>query len=270
MTVLEVLQSTTAYFQKRDDRKSALERRASDRAFVRLKTNRTLSRVRTRSSRKRTGASARTRPAARPGRTAPTLLGTVEFCRPDFSLRQTRTDSAAGNRTTGRAVIANSQLPKRAIARRRHRQWSDCAYSRRAFSGSAELRPSIFRRTRSRSREKMRNGSVSGRVRFAQSDLLGRRRRRIRSHRRQSALCRGDGARVHFPARCCTIPEIALYAGEAGDELIRELIEAAPHHLRPGGLLALEIGIDQERLVARFLAAEKLPRHFARKKIMQE
>src|SRR5882672_11068930 len=38
-------------------------------------------------------------------------------------------------------------------------------------------------------------------------------------------------------------PEIALFGGESGDELLRQLIEQAPSRLRPGGLLALEIGI---------------------------
>jgi len=37
-------------------------------------------------------------------------------------------------------------------------------------------------------------------------------------------------------------PEIALFAGEKGDELMRALVEAAPNYIRPGGLLALEIG----------------------------
>ena len=40
-------------------------------------------------------------------------------------------------------------------------------------------------------------------------------------------------------------PEIALFAGVKGDELICALIEQAPPHLRPGGLLALEIGLGQ-------------------------
>ena len=40
-------------------------------------------------------------------------------------------------------------------------------------------------------------------------------------------------------------PEVALFGGERGDELMRELIEAAPDRLRPGGLLALEVGIGQ-------------------------
>ena len=40
-------------------------------------------------------------------------------------------------------------------------------------------------------------------------------------------------------------PEVALFAGEKGDELVRKLIEQAPSHLNPGGVLALEIGINQ-------------------------
>jgi release factor glutamine methyltransferase len=46
-------------------------------------------------------------------------------------------------------------------------------------------------------------------------------------------------------------PDVALFAGARGDELLRELIAQAPSRLRPGGLLALEIGIGQdETLVA--------------------
>jgi release factor glutamine methyltransferase len=46
-------------------------------------------------------------------------------------------------------------------------------------------------------------------------------------------------------------PEVALFAGAAGDELLRRLIEQASLQLRPGGVFALEIGIGQsEALVA--------------------
>ena len=49
-------------------------------------------------------------------------------------------------------------------------------------------------------------------------------------------------------------PETALFAGPQGNELVRELIEQAPRHLRPGGLLALEIGIGQSEAVLSALA----------------
>lgn len=40
-------------------------------------------------------------------------------------------------------------------------------------------------------------------------------------------------------------PAAALFGGESGDELVRELIGAACDRLRSGGMLALEIGIGQ-------------------------
>jgi release factor glutamine methyltransferase len=40
-------------------------------------------------------------------------------------------------------------------------------------------------------------------------------------------------------------PEIALFAGTQGDELVRDLIEQACSRLAPGGVLALEIGLGQ-------------------------
>jgi release factor glutamine methyltransferase len=46
-------------------------------------------------------------------------------------------------------------------------------------------------------------------------------------------------------------PEVAVFAGMRGDEFLQELIAQAPLRLRPGAILALEIGIGQsEALVA--------------------
>jgi release factor glutamine methyltransferase len=51
-------------------------------------------------------------------------------------------------------------------------------------------------------------------------------------------------------------PEIALFAGAQGDELVRDLIAQASTRLQPGGMLAMEIGLGQSE--ALFLAlAEK-------------
>ena len=49
-------------------------------------------------------------------------------------------------------------------------------------------------------------------------------------------------------------PEVALFAGARGDELVRELIDQAPLRLRPGGMLALEIGLDQRDALLSALA----------------
>jgi release factor glutamine methyltransferase len=52
-------------------------------------------------------------------------------------------------------------------------------------------------------------------------------------------------------------PEIALFAGAKGDELICALIEQAPPHLRPGGWLALELGVGQAEALSELLAQKK-------------
>ena len=49
-------------------------------------------------------------------------------------------------------------------------------------------------------------------------------------------------------------PEVALFAGKRGDELVRDLIDKAPTRLHPGGLLALEIGLDQSEALLSALA----------------
>src|SRR5207302_1209191 len=48
-------------------------------------------------------------------------------------------------------------------------------------------------------------------------------------------------------------PEMALFGGPGGDELVRKLIEQAPAHLEAGGLLALEIGFGQVEGLSDFL-----------------
>ena len=49
-------------------------------------------------------------------------------------------------------------------------------------------------------------------------------------------------------------PEVALFAGARGDELVRELINRSPTRLRPGGMLALEIGLGQRDALLSALA----------------
>ncbi len=49
-------------------------------------------------------------------------------------------------------------------------------------------------------------------------------------------------------------PAVALFASAQGDELMRELIAQAPSRLRPGGMLALEIGLGQSDALLSALA----------------
>jgi release factor glutamine methyltransferase len=52
-------------------------------------------------------------------------------------------------------------------------------------------------------------------------------------------------------------PQTSLFAGARGDEIVGELIAQAPARLRPGGLLALEIGIGQGDALLSALAEKK-------------
>jgi release factor glutamine methyltransferase len=48
-------------------------------------------------------------------------------------------------------------------------------------------------------------------------------------------------------------PEVALFAGARGDEVVRQLIAQAPSWLRPGGMLVMEIGIGQNEMLTAVL-----------------
>jgi release factor glutamine methyltransferase len=48
-------------------------------------------------------------------------------------------------------------------------------------------------------------------------------------------------------------PEVALFAGVRGDELVRQLIAQGPSSLRPDGILAMEIGIGQSETLVEAL-----------------
>jgi release factor glutamine methyltransferase len=52
-------------------------------------------------------------------------------------------------------------------------------------------------------------------------------------------------------------PDVALFGGARGDELMRELIEQAPTRLSRGGVLALEIGIGQSEALFSALTEKK-------------
>jgi release factor glutamine methyltransferase len=49
-------------------------------------------------------------------------------------------------------------------------------------------------------------------------------------------------------------PEVALFGGEGGDEIVRKLIDSARAHLRAGGTLALEVGLGQADALAAVMA----------------
>lgn len=62
-----------------------------------------------------------------------------------------------------------------------------------------------------------------------------------------------DGDRTTVTREVLRDPEAAVFGGPMGDEVICRLIETAPPHLTPGGMLALEIGHIQAEALTAFL-----------------
>jgi release factor glutamine methyltransferase len=101
-------------------------------------------------------------------------------------------------------------------------------------------------------RENAERLGLTGRVQFAKSDLL-------KNISERSDLIIANLPYISMQDRHLLSrevlhdPEVALFAGARGDELVRELIEQAPSHLKSGGLLALEIGVGQSEGLSELL-----------------
>jgi release factor glutamine methyltransferase len=97
---------------------------------------------------------------------------------------------------------------------------------------------------------------LSGRVEFLKSDLL-----RYVTHVYDLIVANLPYiAGVDRPTLSREVlhdPEVALFGGERGDEIVRQLIAAAPEKLKPGGLLALEMGMGQADDLAALMAEKK-------------
>lgn len=105
--------------------------------------------------------------------------------------------------------------------------------------------------------ENCRRHGVDNRVTLQQGDLF----KALHAHAEFDVICSNppyieDGYWEHLPSviRLYEDPG-ALLAGPEGLDVIRRLAESAPHYLRPGGLLAFEIGIGQHGAVEALLSA---------------
>ena len=252
MTVLEVLQSTTGYFQKRNidsprlnaehllayvlDRKRMelyldFERRLRESELAPL-----------RELVKRRGS----------GEPLQHLLGTVEFCGRSF-------------RCDKRALVPRPETEQLVELLISHLK-SEIAYSRVVDVGTGSgvialtlaaefpkaevVGVDISEDALMLARENAQRLDLADRVRFLRSNLL------------ESVQPDVDLIVANLPyvstedrqslsREVLHDPEVALFAGAHGDELLRQLTAQAPSWLRPGGMLAMEIGIGQsEALVA--------------------
>jgi release factor glutamine methyltransferase len=103
-----------------------------------------------------------------------------------------------------------------------------------------------------------REHKVADRIRFLQSDLLSALNREAETFdvivSNPPYVAETDRATLHPQVRDHE-PATALFAGETGLDTYRRLIPQAHAALKPNGLLALEIGHDQQDAVAALLQA---------------
>jgi release factor glutamine methyltransferase len=253
MTVLEVLQSTTAYFKKREIESPRLNAEhllahVLDRKRIELylEFERVLAEEELAPLRELVRRRGQGEPLQH-------LLGTVEFCghifkcdqralvpRPEteelveFIIQSTTNHqpSTILDVGTGSGVIGLSLAAKFPEAQVHAIDISDDALAL-ACENAERL-------------------GLSGRVQFTKGDLL------------ESFSERFDVIAANLPyvstqdrhslsREVLRDPEVAVFGGDEGDELIRKLIEQAPKHLQPNGLLALEIGIGQSEALFELL-----------------
>jgi release factor glutamine methyltransferase len=259
MTVLDVLQSTTAYFKKRDiehPRLNAEHLLAHSLGCKRLELYLQFERVLIESELGPLRELVRRRGQGEP---LQHLLGTVEFCGRTFLcdkralIPRPETEQLAEMLITecGRCFSGSDRNAKRILDV--GTGGGVIALSLAAhFPDPDVVATDVSDGALALAQENATRLSID-RVRFVKSDLLQNVEGKFDlivanlpyiATRGRSALSREV---LHDP-------EIALFAGEKGDELMRALIDAAPNYLEANGLLGLEIGINQDEALIALLS----------------
>jgi release factor glutamine methyltransferase len=252
MTVLEVLQSTTGYFQKRSIDSPRLNAEhllahvlGQNRMELYLDFQRPLSEselVPLRELVRRRGA----------GEPLQHLLGTVEFCGRVFCCDK-------------RALVPRpetEQLVELLISR--FKSETECYRAVDIGTGSGVIALTlaaefpkaeivavdISEDALTLARENAGRLGLADRVRFLRSNLLENVQPGVDLIAANLPYVSIED-RHNLSREVLHDPEVALFAGARGDELVRELIAQGTSWLRPGGILAMEIGIAQsDALVA--------------------
>ena len=254
MTVLQILQSTTAYFKKREIESPRLTAEhllahslGKKRIELYLEFERPLAEEELAPLRELVRRRGQGEPLQH-------LLGTVEFCgrvfkcdqralvpRPETEELIELIIQAAGNHHpstildvgTGSGVIALSLAAK--------------------FLEAQVHAIDVSNEALALARENAERLGLSGRVQFTKNDLLANLSERFDLIAANLPYVSMQD-RQSLSREVLRDPEIALFGGDHGDELIRRLIEQAQEHLHPNGLLALEIGIGQREALSELLA----------------
>ena len=256
MTVLEVLQSTTAYFKKRDIESPRLNAEhllahVLDRKRIELylEFERPLTETELMPLRELVRRRGQGEPLQH-------LLGTVEFC--GYTFLCDKRAMVPRPETEELVELVEARIEDRGLRMVDVGAGSGViALSLAAKFPAAEIYGcDISEDALALARENAERLGLRSRVQFMKSNLL------------ESVTGTFDVILANLPyvatAERATLsrevlhdPAVAVFGGERGDELVRELISAARDRLRPGGLLALEIGSGQSENLVSFLAEKK-------------
>jgi release factor glutamine methyltransferase len=246
MTVLEVLQSTTAYFQKRDIENPRLN---AEHLLAHVLDRKRMELYLDFERRLRESELAPLRELVkRRGLREPLqhLLGTVEFCGRSF-------------RCDKRALVPRPETEQLVELLISHVK-SEIAYSRMIDVGTGSgvialtlaaefpkaeiVGADISEDALMLAGENANRLGLTDRVRFLRSNLLENVQPDFDVIVANLPYVSTED-RQNLSREVLHDPEVALFAGARGDELVRQLIAQARSWFRPGGMLAMEIGIGQ-------------------------
>ena len=253
MTVLEVLQSTTAYFKKREIESPRLNAEHLLAHTLKLK------RIDLYLEFERPLAEAELAPlrelVRRRGQGEPLqhLLGTVEFADRIFLCDQRAL--VPRPETEQLVELLKSQIsdPKSQILDVGTGSGVIALTLAAQFPEAEVHAVDISDEALALARENAARLDLQGRVRFAKSDLLTEVEGSFDLIVANLPYV-ATGERPALSREVLHDPAVAVFAGERGDELVRKLIGAARDRLRPGGMLALEVGVGQADNLAVLLA----------------
>lgn len=244
MTVLEVLQSTTAYFQKREIESARLNAEhllahslGKKRIELYLEFERALSEAELAPLRELVRRRAQREPLQH-------LLGTVEFCGHTFLCDKRALIPRPETEELVELLKSKIENPKAKIIDVGTGS-GIIALTLAAALPEAEVHAvDVSDDALALARENAQRLGLAERVSFVKRDLLNGFDEKFDVIVANLPYVPG-AERKTVSAEVRRDPEIAVFAGERGDEIVRQLIEASPPHLEPGGLLALEIGMGQ-------------------------
>ena len=253
MTVLEVLSSTTAYFRKHNVESPRLNAEhllahvlGRQRIELYLEFERELRESELAPLRdlvKRRGA----------GEPLQHLLGTVEFCGHTFVCDNRALVPRPETEELVEFLKSEIQNPKSEILDVGTGSGVIALSLAAEFPEAEVIGTDISEDALGLARENAQRLGLSDRVRFLRSNLL-------ENVERSFDLIAANLPYISTQQRhtlsreVLRDPDVALFAGASGDELVRELVGQAPLRLRPGGILALEIGAGQSEALLSALA----------------